>query len=115
MLFNLFTTGSTAYSLAAGGAVVSPNASILAITPICPHTLSNRSVIVNSHSIVSVKIMSRTVQTILTADGQVQTLLEAGDVVDLSQSRHSIRLLRLKGSAFFATLRQKLNWSGTNL
>ncbi len=108
-------TGSTAYSLAAGGAIVSPKADVLTLTPICPHTLSNRSVIVNSRSIVRVKVVSRTVQTILTADGQVQTPLEPGDVVHLSQSRHSIRLLRLEGSAFFATLRQKLNWSGSSV
>ena len=108
-------TGSTAYSLAAGGAIVSPKADVLTLTPICPHTLTNRSVIVNSHSSVVVKVLSQTVQTILTADGQVQTPLEAGDEVHLSQSRHSIRLLRLEGSAFFATLRQKLNWSGGSL
>lgn len=108
-------TGSTAYSLAAGGAIVSPKANVLTLTPICPHTLSNRSVIVNAKSIVEVKILSRTVQTFLTADGQVQTPLHAGEIVHLSQSRHSIRLLRLAGSAFFTTLRQKLNWSGSNV
>lgn len=108
-------TGSTAYSLAAGGAIVSPKAAVLTLTPICPHTLSNRSVIVNSHSTVRVQVVSKTVQTILTADGQVQTPLEPGDEVHLSQSRHSIRLLRLEGSAFFGTLRKKLNWSGISL
>lgn len=108
-------TGSTAYSMAAGGAIVSPKADVLALTPICPHTLSNRSVIVNAHSIVSAKVLSRTVQTILTADGQVQTPLEPGEVVEMSRSRHAIRLLRLKGSAFFGTLRQKLHWSGSSL
>lgn len=108
-------TGSTAYSLAAGGAIVSPKAAVLTLTPICPHTLSNRSVIVNSHSTVRVQVVSKTVQTILTADGQVQTPLEPGDEVHLSQSRHSIRLLRLEGSAFFGTLRKKLNWSGSSL
>ncbi|MBM3848181.1 MAG: ATP-NAD kinase [Verrucomicrobia bacterium] len=108
-------TGSTAYSLAAGGAVVSPKADVLAITPICPHTLSNRSVIVNSHSIVRVEVASRTLQTILTADGQVQAPLEPGDIVELSRSRRSIQLLRLEGGAFFTALRQKLHWSGSNV
>lgn len=108
-------TGSTAYSLAAGGAIVSPKANVITLTPICPHTLSNRSVIVNSHSLVKVEVLSRTVQTILTADGQVQTPLEPGAVVQISQSRHAVRLLRLEGSAFFATLRQKLNWNGSSV
>lgn len=108
-------TGSTAYSLAAGGAIVSPKANVITLTPICPHTLSNRSVIVNSHSLVKVQVLSRTVQTILTADGQVQTPLEPGAVVQISQSRHAVRLLRLEGSAFFATLRQKLNWNGSSV
>lgn len=108
-------TGSTAYSLAAGGAIVSPKADVMTLTPICPHTLSNRSIIVDSHSMVKVEVLSRTVQTILTADGQVQTPLKPGELVQISQSRHSVRLLRLEGSAFFATLRQKLNWSGSNV
>ena len=108
-------TGSTAYSLAAGGAIVSPNANVLTITPICPHTLSNRSVIVSLASTVSVKVLSQSVETILAADGQVQTPLSAGDEVSISRSRHSLRLVRLAGSSFFATLRQKLNWSGSHV
>jgi NAD+ kinase len=108
-------TGSTAYALAAGGAIVSPKADVITLTPICPHTLSNRSVIVNSRSEVRVRILSRTVQTFLTADGQVQTPLHPGDVVRMSQGRHSIRLLRFAGGTFFAALRQKLNWSGSNV
>ena len=108
-------TGSTAYALAAGGPIVSPKARVLMLTPICPHTLSNRPIIVDSGAQVRVKILSQTVQTILTADGQVQIPLQPGDVVRVSQSRHSIRLLRLEGGAFFTTLRHKLHWSGSNL
>ena len=108
-------TGSTAYSLAAGGAVVSPDAAVFTLTPICPHTLSNRSVIVPLNSVVKVTVVSERVDTILTADGQVQIPLSTGDFVQIRKSRHAVRLLRLRGSSFFQTLRQKLHWSGSNI
>lgn len=108
-------TGSTAYSLAAGGAIVSPNAEVLTITPICPHTLSNRSVIVPMSSVVQVKVLSERVETMLTADGQVQTPLTRGDFVQIRKSRRAVRLLRLRGHSFFQTLRQKLHWSGSHV
>ena len=108
-------TGSTAYSLAAGGAVVSPAAEVFTLTPICPHTLSNRSVIVNLASTIEVQMLSQKVDMILTADGQKTVSLAAGDIVTIRRSRHAIRLLHLAGSSFFETLRRKLNWSGTNV
>jgi NAD+ kinase len=108
-------TGSTAYSLAAGGAVVSPAAEVFTLTPICPHTLSNRSVIVNLDSVVTVRVMSRRVDTILTADGQQPRPLTAGDTVTIRRSKHEVRLLHLAGSSFFETLRRKLGWSGSHV
>jgi NAD+ kinase len=108
-------TGSTAYSLAAGGAVVSPGAEVFAITPICAHTLSNRSVIVSLSSTIEVKVLSQRVETVLTVDGQPPIPMAPGDVVTVKRSRHNIRLLHLAGSSFFATLRKKLNWSGSNV
>ncbi len=107
------STGSTAYSLAAGGAIVSPSAAVLTITPICPHTLSNRSVIVGIDSTVEVKVLSQKLEIFLTADGQVQLPLFAGNSVAVRQSAKSVRLVRLPESSFFKTLRQKLNWSGS--
>jgi len=108
-------TGSTAYSLSAGGAVVSPTADVFTLTPICPHTLSNRSVVVGLDSTVRVKVLSRRVETVLTADGQKMIPLATDDLVTIQRSRHSIRLLHLAGSSFFETLRRKLNWSGSNV
>lgn len=108
-------TGSTAYSLAAGGAVISPTADVFALTPICPHTLSNRSVIVNLRSTIKVKVLSEKLETFLTADGQVQTPLNAGDEVTIYRSRRALRLMHLGGGSFFQTLRQKLHWSGSNV
>ncbi len=108
-------TGSTAYSLAAGGAVISPSAQVLALTPICPHTLSNRSVIVDLNATVQVKVLSQRVDTLLTADGQVNIRLNAGDTLTIRRSRQGICLLHLQGTSFFQTLRRKLNWSGSTV
>jgi NAD+ kinase len=108
-------TGSTAYSLAAGGAVVTPTAPVLTITPICPHTLSNRSVIVSIDSTVEVTVLSQKLEIFLTADGQVQAPLFRGSKIAVRKSRKTVRLVRLPGSSFFKTLRQKLNWSGSHV
>jgi NAD+ kinase len=108
-------TGSTAYSLAAGGAIVSPDAPVLTLTPICPHTLSNRSVIVSSNSEIQVKVLSQKLEIFLTADGQVQLPLFYGHEIRVRKSSKSVRLARLPNSSFFQTLRQKLHWSGTSV
>jgi NAD+ kinase len=108
-------TGSTAYSLAAGGAIVAPSAPVFTLTPICPHTLSNRSVIVSLSSVVQVKVLSHRVETVLTADGQAPIALGVGDCITIRKSRRTVRLLHLAGSSFFATLRRKLNWVGSHV
>jgi NAD+ kinase len=108
-------TGSTAYSLAAGGAIVCPTAHVFTLTPICPHTLSNRSVIVSLDSIIAVKVLSEKPETILSADGQNESALTAGDVITVRRSRYAVRLMHLHGTSFFPTLRQKLGWSGSHV
>lgn len=108
-------TGSTAYSLAAGGAIVCPTAHVFTLTPICPHTLSNRSVIVSLDSRIDVKVLSEKPETILSADGQNESALSAGDSIQVRRSRHSIRLVHLDGTSFFDTLRRKLHWTGSNI
>lgn len=108
-------TGSTAYSLSAGGAIISPDANVVAITPICPHALSNRSVIVGLDSRIDVKVMTKRVDTTISMDGQVQLDLAARDTVSIRRSRSTVRLLHLGGQSFFETLRQKLHWSGSNV
>lgn len=108
-------TGSTAYSLAAGGAIVSPDADVLTLTPICPHTLSIRPVVVGLDSVVQVTLLSRRLEATLAADGQQLTQLSTGDRVLIRRSRQTARLLRPEGSSFFATLRHKFGWSGGNL
>ena len=108
-------TGSTAYSLAAGGAVVFPTAQVIEITPICPHTLSNRSLVVPLTSEIEVKVISPKPSTILSVDGQVISELSAGDLITISRSRRTVRLMHLAGSSFCQTLRRKLHWRGATL
>lgn len=108
-------TGSTAYSLAAGGAVVFPTAEVLQITPICPHTLSNRSMIVPLDSEICVKVVNPLPATILSADGQIVSELSTGDTVTISRSKRAVRLMHLRKSSFFESLRAKLHWRGANL
>lgn len=108
-------TGSTAYSLAAGGAIVCPTAQVFTLTPICPHTLSNRSVIVSLDSTIRVTVLSDKPETLLSADGQSECSLSAGDVITVRRSRYSVRLMHLEGTSFFETLRRKLQWSGSNV
>lgn len=108
-------TGSTAYSLSAGGAIVHPDAEVFEITPICPHTLSNRPVIVSLNSAIGVRVVSPKPETMLSADGQGVSEMSPGEIVTIRRSQKSVRLLRLQGSSFFETLRNKLHWSGANV
>lgn len=108
-------TGSTAYSLAAGGALVFPTAEVFALTPISPHTLSNRSLILPLHVTISIKSVSPKPATVLSADGETVTELDAGDVVTIRRSRRTVRLMHLADSSFFEALRRKLHWRGAYL
>ena len=106
--------GSTAYSLAAGGAVVTPRAEVLTLNPICPQGLSNRPLIVSFTSTIEVTILKHRAETYLSADGQMQTELSTGDCIRIRRSRQKARLVRLEGHSFFETLRHKLNWTGSH-
>ena len=108
-------TGSTAYSLAAGGAVVYPTAEVFQITPICPHTLSNRSLVLPLAATISVKVINPKPSTVLSADGELVAELSTGDDITIRRGRRSVQLMHLKGSSFFETLRVKLHWRGTTL
>jgi NAD+ kinase len=108
-------TGSTAYSLAAGGAVIFPTADVLALVPVCPHTLSNRPLILPLSSTIRVKAISPMPATILSADGQVAGELDAGDEVTIRRSRRAVRLMHLADTSFLEALRRKLHWRGAYL
>ena len=108
-------TGSTAYSLAAGGAVIFPTAGVLALTPICPHTLSNRALVLPLSSRIEVTVISPKPPTILSADGEIVSEMFTGEAVTVRRSRHTVRLMHLAGTSFCETLRKKLHWRGTPL
>jgi NAD+ kinase len=102
-------TGSTAYSLSAGGPVIFPSVGAFCITPICPHMLTNRPVIVPDTSVI--RILSRAEDgTYLTVDGQVGEPIHKGDRVVCRSSPKSIQLIRPPKMLFFDVLREKLKW-----
>ncbi|HWD18725.1 MAG TPA: NAD(+)/NADH kinase [Verrucomicrobiae bacterium] len=106
-------SGSTAYSLSAGGPIISPTADVFAITPICAHALSNRSVIVSQRSVVQVKLLSQEMETIVSADGRVAAGFKGGDSIKIFRSRRQVKLLTLASGSFFDAVRRKLRWSGS--
>lgn len=103
-------TGSTAYSLSAGGPIVYPSVFAFCITPICPHTLTNRPVILPDESVIEVVNRGDDSTTYLTIDGQVGELLKMGDRVVCRRSHNSISLIRPPDKLFFDVLREKLKW-----
>ncbi len=101
-------TGSTAYSLSAGGPIVNPTMELFVITPICPHSLYNRSVIVNGDDKMILRVDSRQVQVVLTVDGQVRFALEDNDQIIVSKARQKVRLVCFHENSFYRFLHQKL-------
>jgi NAD+ kinase len=105
-------TGSTAYSLSAGGPVVVPTLETLIVTPVSPHTLAIRPVVVSASARVTVQAEGAPEELMVTIDGQVGTTFGAGDTLSVSKAERSIKIVRFPGSSFFATLREKLGWGG---
>lgn len=108
-------TGSTAYSIAAGGPVVHPRLSALVVTPINPHSLNQRSIVVPGKETIGVQVMGKesihkNVAVGLTLDGQVYQELETGDLVTVRMFDQTVRFLRRKEDTFYGTLRTKLHW-----
>jgi len=103
-------TGSTAYSLSAGGPIVFPAVSALCITPVCPHMLTNRPVLVPSTSVIEIVCKASHKEAYLTVDGQVGEPLIENDRVVCRSSEHQIHLIRPPTMFFFDVLRQKLKW-----
>jgi NAD+ kinase len=103
-------TGSTAYSLAAGGPVVYPTVEALCLTPICPHTLTNRPLIVPSDMTLTIFNRAEDKDAFLTIDGQVGEPLMKNDQIECRISENSLHLIRPPKTMFFDVLRQKLKW-----
>ncbi|MGE9269147.1 MAG: NAD(+)/NADH kinase [Verrucomicrobiales bacterium] len=106
-------TGSTAYSLAAGGPLMDPEAKALVINPICPHSLSNRALVVSDEARIELKPTGSNDQPVLfTVDGRDIFQVEEGSVVYVEKHPHPVRLIKMEGYSFYETLRKKLNWNG---
>lgn len=103
-------TGSTAYNLAANGPIVMPSVSATVVTPICPHLLTLRPIVVPSSSTVCVHVIGVPNETYLTVDGQEAVALQLGDHVSCKRSANVVRLLRHQPNGLFNVLRSKLKW-----
>jgi NAD+ kinase len=103
-------TGSTAYSLAAGGPIIFPSVPTICMTPICPHMLTNRPVLVPETSVVRVISLGPDASVFLTIDGQTGLPIEEGDTIVCRSSQFALHLTRPPRAMFFDVLRQKLKW-----
>jgi NAD+ kinase len=103
-------TGSTAYSLSAGGPIIFPSVASICLTPICPHMLTNRPVIVPDTSVIRIICQAEDGSAFLTIDGQIGEPLQKGDRIVCRSSRHTLLLVRPPRMLFFDVLREKLKW-----
>lgn len=103
-------TGSTAYSLAANGPILVPDVDALVVSPVCPHLLTIRPMVVRGDARLTISIEGVPDQTFLTVDGQEAIALKVGDELRCRRSQYSVKLLRLGASGFFDVLRSKLKW-----
>jgi NAD+ kinase len=105
-------TGSTAYSLSAGGPILFPTLETLLVTPVSAHALAIRPVVLPADSVVTVQSEDGPEELLVTVDGQPGTTFATGETLRVRRAAHGIGVVRFPGSSFFATLRQKLGWGG---
>lgn len=108
-------TGSTAYSLSAGGPILMPDSGGFVVTPICPHVLTNRSVVVSDASVIHVEVSEQGHVVFVNVDGQESRAMGPGDSLAITKSSRILPLAMLPERSFSEVLRQKLKWSGTNI
>jgi NAD+ kinase len=108
-------TGSTAYSMSAGGPLLLPDSACLVITPICPHVLTNRSTVVSDHARLELRLVGGGPGVTVNVDGQEIRDFGPGDVLRISRAAEKLRLATLPGRTFSDVLRDKLKWSGSNV
>lgn len=101
------STGSTAYSLSAGGPIVSPALDVVLLTPICPHTLFARSIVTAGSDEISVEVPADRSDVILTIDGQIELPLNSGDEVVVRRARHRVKFVRVQDRHFYSKVRDK--------
>lgn len=103
-------TGSTAYSMAAGGPILNPSVHALILTPICPHTLTNRPIVIPQDVLLDVALVSKDHGAMATFDGQVGLALQPGDRVEIRASENKTRLIRFPDRSYYDMLSNKLKW-----
>jgi len=103
-------TGSTAYTLAANGPILTPDVDAMVVTPICPHLLTLRPIVVRGDALLTVRVEAAPNHSLLTVDGQKAVELRVGDEVRCQRSENTVNLVRLSESGFFEALRSKLSW-----
>ncbi|MBN1269517.1 MAG: NAD(+)/NADH kinase [Kiritimatiellae bacterium] len=108
-------TGSTGHSLSAGGPIMPPDTEAFVLCPICPHTLSNRPLVIADTSQVAVTVIESPKDLLVTWDGQGHAVLAQGDRIEVKKSAHTARFILLPGYSYYALLRQKLHWRGSSL
>jgi NAD+ kinase len=108
-------TGSTAYSLSAGGPIITPETDIISLTPICPHTLTNRSLLMSPEGKLLVDVVTPSASVTVQVDGEIQARLKPGEGIRIQSGKKRILLAYLEGYDFFEILREKLKWSGTSI
>ena len=107
-------TGSTAYSLSAGGPIVSPNSEVFIITPICAHTLFSRPLIINNNSLIEITLPPPENNILLTYDGQENYRISHNNRIVLSKCEKRVKVIRFEEFKFFEILREKLKWGSKN-
>jgi len=108
-------TGSTAYSLAAGGPIIHPAVSGIIMTPICPFTLTNRPLIVPDSARIKIRLEKKSTDIMLTFDGQKGLEIDDRDTILVEMSRHPIRIIIMPDRHYFDVLKTKLKWSGSRI
>jgi NAD+ kinase len=103
-------TGSTAYTLAANGPILTPDVDAMVVTPICPHLLTLRPIVVRGDARLTVRVVGIPNLALLTVDGQTAVELHLGDELRCHRSRFTVKLVRISESGFFEALRNKLSW-----
>lgn len=103
-------TGSTAYSLSAGGPIINPSVQALILTPICPHTLTHRPLLIPNSAALEVTLTSKDEGAMATFDGQVGVAITQGDTVVIGASEHRTHLIRFPDRTYYDVLRRKLKW-----
>lgn len=103
-------TGSTAYSMSAGGPIVHPMVESILITPICPHTLSDRPVVIHDTSKIELRVAESSESVFLTLDGQTGVPIQVGDRVRITRAEERLKLIQPPNKSYFEILRSKLKW-----